>query len=334
MIKEYQIVIFIPSIENGGVEKNLNLISNYLTKKKLNLAIVTAFKNNNFFFNQNIKFYNFNSKFKKIFNTRLLRTILATLQLFRFCLKKKTIIFSFQSNIIAIIFAKIFNKKIIIRLNTSPEKYINNYFKKKFYKFFYSLSDLIIVNSKDFKKKIYSLVSNNFLKNIIHIYNPCLKIKPKKIIFNFFKKNELKVINIGRLTNQKDHITLLKSFKELIKIRPAKLLIIGNGEEKEKINNFIIQNNLNNFVKLMNFKKNVIDYLNVSDVFVLSSRYEGLPNVLIECLYLKKYIISANCDTGPKEILYNGKLGSLFKVADDKQLFKILLKINLNSNVI
>ena len=84
MIKEYQIVIFIPSIENGGVEKNLNLISNYLTKKKLNLAIVTAFKNNNFFFNQNIKFYNFNSKFKKIFNTRLLRTILATLQLFRF----------------------------------------------------------------------------------------------------------------------------------------------------------------------------------------------------------------------------------------------------------
>ena len=78
MIKEYQIVIFIPSIENGGVEKNLNLISNYLTKKKLNLAIVTAFKNNNFFFNQNIKFYNFNSKFKKIFNTRLLRTILAT----------------------------------------------------------------------------------------------------------------------------------------------------------------------------------------------------------------------------------------------------------------
>lgn len=172
------------------------------------------------------------------------------------------------------------------------------------------------------------------MKNIIHIYNPCLKIKPKKITFNFFKKNELKIINIGRLTDQKDHITLLKSFKELIKIRPAKLLIIGNGKEKEKINNFIIQNNLNNFVKLMNFKKNAIDYLNVSDVFVLSSRYEGLPNVLIECLYLKKYIISANCDTGPKEILYNGKLGTLFKVANDKQLFKILLKINLNSNII
>ena len=336
MFKDYQIVIFIPSIENGGVEKNLELISNYLAKKKeLNLAIVASFKNKNFIFNKNIKFYTFNSKFNKIFNTRFSRTILAALQLLRFCFKKKTIIFSFQSNIFAIIFAKIFNKKIIIRLNTSPEKYINSFFKKKFYGFFYSLSDLIIINSKDFKKKIYSLIFNNFFKkNVKQIYNPCLKVKPKKIIFNFFKKNELKIINIARLTDQKDQITLLKSFKELIKIRPAKLLIIGDGEEKDKINNFIIKNNLNNFVKLMSYKKNAIDYLNISDVFVLSSKYEGLPNVLIECLYLKKYIISTNCNTGPKEILYNGKIGTLFKVGNDKQLLKILLKINLNSNFI
>lgn len=336
MFKEYQIVIFIPSIENGGVEKNLELISNYLAKKKeINLAIVSAFKNNNFIFKKNIKFCTFNSKFDKIFNTRFFRTTLATLQLLRFSFKKKTIIFSFQSNVVAIIFAKIFSKKIIIRLNTSPEKYINSFFKKKFYRFFYSLSDLIIVNSKDFKKKIYSLISNNlFKKNITHIYNPCLKFKPKKIIFNFFKKDELKIINIGRLTDQKDQITLLKSFKKLIKIRPAKLLIIGNGKERKKINNFIIENNLDNFVKLINYKKNAIDYLNISDVFVLSSKYEGLPNVLIECLYLKKYIISSNCDTGPKEILYNGKIGTLFKVGDYKQLYKILLKINLNSNLL
>jgi len=336
MLKEYQIVIFIPSIENGGVEKNLELISNYLAKKKeINLSIVTAFQNNNFIFTKKIKFYTFNSKFKKIFNTRFFRTALASLLLLRLCFKKKTIIFSFQSNIVAIIFAKIFNKKIIIRLNTSPEKYINNFFKKKFYRFFYSLSDLIIINSKNFKKKIYSLISNNlFKKNILHIYNPCLKIKPKKIMFNFFKKDELKIINIGRLTDQKDQITLLKSFKKLIKIRPAKLLIIGNGNERKKIKNFIIENNLDNFVKLMNYKKNAIDYLNISDVFVLSSKYEGLPNVLIECLYLKKYIISTNCDTGPKEILYNGKIGTLFQVGNDKQLFKILLKINLNSNLL
>ena len=67
MLKEYQIVIFIPSIENGGVEKNLELISNYLAKKKeINLSIITAFKNNNFIFKKKIKFYTFNSKFNLV----------------------------------------------------------------------------------------------------------------------------------------------------------------------------------------------------------------------------------------------------------------------------
>jgi hypothetical protein len=84
------------------------------------------------------------------------------------------------------------------------------------------------------KKKIYSLISNNlFKKNITHIYNPCLKIKPKKIIFNFFKKDELKIINIGRLTDQKDQITLLK-FTTIYQaiIEEANLSTIKNIAEK------------------------------------------------------------------------------------------------------
>ena len=129
MLKEYQIVIFIPSIENGGVEKNLELISNYLAKKKeINLSIITAFKNNNFIFKKKIKFYTFNSKFNKIFNSRLFRTALATLLLLRFSFKKKTIIFSFQSNIVAIIFEKIFNKKFIFRCYLRFYKLYHSFF--------------------------------------------------------------------------------------------------------------------------------------------------------------------------------------------------------------
>ena len=59
-----------------------------------------------------------------------------------------------------------------------------------------------------------------------------------------------------------------------------------------------------------------MQYLNQCDLLVLTSKYEGLPNVLIEAQYLKKYIISTNCKTGPKEILLNGKLGTLVKVGD------------------
>ena len=65
--------------------------------------------------------------------------------------------------------------------------------------------------------------------------------------------------------------------------------------------------------------------MNKSDLFILSSNYEGLPNVLLEAAVLKKFIISSDCPTGPKEILKNGKYGYLFKVGDHNQLKKKIL---------
>ena len=64
----------------------------------------------------------------------------------------------------------------------------------------------------------------------------------------------------------------------------------------------------------MNFKKNPYPYLKRSEVLILSSLFEGLPNVLLESLSLKKFVISSDCPTGPKEILDYGKNGLLFKM--------------------
>ena len=70
-----------------------------------------------------------------------------------------------------------------------------------------------------------------------------------------------------------------------------------------------------------------------SDIFILTSLYEGLPNVLLEAQVLKKFIISSNCPTGPREILLNGKAGFLFKVKDYKNLSKLILKILGNKKI-
>ena len=69
----------------------------------------------------------------------------------------------------------------------------------------------------------------------------------------------------------------------------------------------------------------------MSDVKVLSSRFEGNPNILLEVACLKKLIISTNCKVGPKEILQSGKGGLLFKVGDSNQLLKLLKKLNIHS---
>ena len=74
--------------------------------------------------------------------------------------------------------------------------------------------------------------------------------------------------------------------------------------------------------------KNPYKYFKDTDIFVLSSKFEGLPNVLLEAQFFKKFIISSNCPTGPKEILLNGKAGELFDVGNYKKLSKIILNYN------
>ena len=99
-------------------------------------------------------------------------------------------------------------------------------------------------------------------------------------------------------------------------------MLLGYGKNKNLIINLIKKYKLNKNIKVIPYQKNPYKYLRMSDLFVLSSLYEGLPNVLLEALTLKKFIISSNCPTGPREILKNGKYGLLFKPGDYKDLAK------------
>ena len=194
-------------------------------------------------------------------------------------------------------------------------------------------ADEVLTNSIEFKNQM----NRNFNLKSTCIYNPLnkdeiLKKSKQKINLNFFKsKKILKIINIGRFTEQKDQLTILKS-AEILKRKKLqfKLLLIGRGVEKNNLKNFIKEKNLKNFVKIINVQKNPYKFINKSDLFVLSSKYEGLPNVLLEATVLKKFIISSNCPTGPREILLNGKGGFLFKIGDFKDLADKIIKYKKN----
>ena len=323
-----KIILFIPSIESGGVEKNLFLISEYLVKKKLPVYVVTANTNYKNKFKKKLKVICPNSN-KWINKKRIIKTLISIFLLIKNFYNEKIIILSFQSNILAIISSKILNSKIIIRLNTSIQKYINGYFSELFYRFFYNLADEIVVNSIFFKKEL----KRNLKLNSKLIYN---LYKPNNInkTLDYFKNYKgLKIINIGRLTDQKDQITLLKSLKLLLKNKiNFKCCIIGSGVKKNFLNDYIKSNNLNNSVRLIGYKKNAENYLPCGNLLVLSSRFEGLPNVLIEAQNKNIPIISSDCPTGPREILLNGKLGDLFGVGDYKKLSKLIINFKLDNN--
>ena len=214
---------------------------------------------------------------------------------------------------------QILNVKIISRSNSSPSGWYHNYFKKKIYKKIIPFAEKVIVNSFEFKKQM----EKEFKIKVECIYNPLnskeiiikSKLKQKK---NFFssKENCLKILNIGRFTDQKDQITLLKAAKKLKNKINFKMLIIGKGKEENNLKQYVLENNLSKHVKINNFINNPYPVIKKTDLFILSSKYEGLPNVLLEALVLNKFVISSNCPTGPKEILLNGKGGLLFKVGD------------------
>ena len=319
---------YFPCIEDGGLEKNVFGLVNSLAEKKYKINFFTYKDNtknkklkNKFLFHKKINVVT--SNFLIEVNSRYLKYFVCFFRLFFSCLINKGIIVSFQGNILPIIVAKITGKKIIIRCNTAPSKYINNDFKKLFFKFFYSLSDLILVTSNDFKKEIkkYFQLESYVHRQTLDI-EQIKKESKVKCKFDFFKKFKgLKIINIGRLTYQKDQITLLKAFVKLTKYRQAKLLLIGNGDDKDDLQRFIRSKEIDKLVKIIPYVRNPFKYVMISDVKVLSSRFEGNPNILLEIACLKKIIISSDSKVGPREILQSGKGGILFKVGAVDKLY-------------
>ena len=324
------LIIFMPSIESGGVEKNLFLIANDLIKQYRYLTIITASQNTGKF-DKKIKIIKPKTS-GYVLKFRYMKIILSIIFLIKELLRnKKMVVLSFQANIYAIIVCRLFNKKIVARANSSPTGWIGSNFKSLLFKLIFPLAKTIIVNSNEFKKelldklKVFSICILNPLDKKIIIQ------KSNEIIKNPYKrKKTLKFISIGRLVDQKDHLTLLKAFNHIKNKINFELLIIGQGSNKHLIQNYINSNKLNKDVRLIGFKDNPYPYLKISDALILSSLYEGLPNVILESIVLKKLVISSNCPTGPKEILRNGKCGLLFKTGSFKDLSKKILFFSKN----
>ena len=322
-----------PSIEGGGVEKNFFIISNHLAKNIKNTKLITADKKYNKFF-QNMDIINpvLNSK---IFHFRRFKYFFCLIELIKLLFDSKNcLVFSFQANVYAALICKIFKKKIIIRSNSSPSGWKLNIFRKKIFKILLKIPDKIIVNSLQFKNEY----KEKFGLKTYCIYNPVdkkiiIQKSKDKIKNNFFKNyKNLKIIFVGRMVDQKDPMTFLKALNLIKNKIKFKAVMIGSGFLEKNLNYFINKNKLSSIVKIYKWQKNPYKYINSADTLILTSEYEGLPNVLLEAIVLKKYIISSNCPTGPKEILDNGKGGDLFKIADYKNLSKKIIFFDKNKN--
>jgi glycosyltransferase involved in cell wall biosynthesis len=132
------------------------------------------------------------------------------------------------------------------------------------------------------------------------------------------------VLGVGRLTRQKDFALLIRAFAAVRRHRCARLMILGEGEQRAELEGLVRELGLEQDVALPGFRDNAMAYMAHSRLFVLSSAWEGLPTVLIEALGAGSSVVSTDCPSGPREILQDGRLGTLVPVGDLESLARAI----------
>ena len=219
--------------------------------------------------------------------------------------------------------------KFILRISGMPRL---NLVRKSFWK---------IVSTKLYMVTSPSIELMNKLININLFDKDKISFLPDAIIdikqFNFKKNSEVKnfqkfddkkiVFAAGRLTRQKNFSYLISEFSKFLKKNNEfVLLILGDGEERNKLKKQIIDNKLQKNIFLIGHVNNVFKYFKKGEAFVLSSLWEEVGFVMVEAALSNLFIISSNCPNGPSEFLSEGKYGILFKNGVSGELFRSLTK--------
>lgn len=283
------------------------------------------------------------SKKVHVVDLKTKRTLLSLFRLARYLKKEKPAVLissMVRPNIIAVLakFLARSETKVIARVaNTLSLSFRGTHWSKRWLRkygtvIFYKWTDKIVANSYG---SADDLVKNIRIpqEKIKAIYNPTVtpgifeKIR-KEIEHPWLKNRKQPVIlGVGSLFLQKDFPTLIKAFVKLRKKRNAKLIILGEGKERKKLEKLIQSLGIKEDVDMPGFVKNPYAYMARADVFVLSSLWEGFGNVIVEAMACGCPVVSTNCQSGPSEILQNGKYGILVLTANPEALAKSIFRL-------
>ena len=190
------------------------------------------------------------------------------------------------------------------------------------------------INTNVSQEATESLISRGAFNktNVMTVYNGIDLSKFEKVSSSqVLDQNVINLISVGRFNDQKDYPNLINAFAELKKniTTNVRLTIVGDGELRPKIEALIKQLDLDNDITLLGRRSDITELLSQADIFVLASKHEGLPTVVIEAMACKCYVVATDCG-GSAEIL--GDTGQLVPVQDSKALATALQDaINLNN---
>ena len=327
------IAFFLPTLHGGGAERvTINLLKGML-RHNISLDLVIA--------NAEGAFLNQIPKQVRVVDLAAGRVLKAMLPLSRYLQQNKPCaLLSHMShaNVVAVLAKKLARaetKLVLVEHNTlsvDKSKLLRAKFVPPLIKWLYPSADAIVAVSKGVAQDLE--LQLGFPKGKVSvIYNPVvdndLLAKAKAPLDHpWFQEGTPPVfLAVGRLTQQKDFSTLIKAFVLLRKQRLARLLILGEGESRSELEAMINMQEIAEDVALPGFIENPYAYMHNASAFILSSRWEGLGNVLIEAMACGCPVVTTDCPNGPKEILEAGKYGVLVPIGDAVALSNAMLQV-------
>lgn len=197
-------------------------------------------------------------------------------------------------------------------------------------KLLYRRADSIICVSRNLGQRVRDLLPSH--RDISVIYNPVSleKIAQRSVgppPHRWLENKEVPVlIGCGRFIQQKNFSLLLDAFDLAIKTRPLRLILLGAGRLQADLELKIEQLGIADSVSLPGLVENPIVYFQHGDLFVMSSRWEGMPLTMLEAIACGLPVVSTDCPDGPREILKDGSLGQLVPVENAEALASAILE--------
>jgi glycosyltransferase involved in cell wall biosynthesis len=318
-----QVALFLPSLGGGGAERVMTTLANSLAERRFAVCCVLWDESGPFrsLLSEKVQVVLLRSKnpLKLVFGfARFLRTY------------KPEIVISalFVANIIAAIAKAISRSRthLILTEHVPTGTYLHNEPRllrrlciPSLMRITYSLAQDVVAVSQGAAQSLAATVGKNTSKRIKIIYNPIDLVRIERMAAaqdTNVASNVPTILNVGRLIEQKDQQTLIRAFAKVRSHRICQLVILGEGEKRTTLAALAERLGVRSDVLMPGFVANPYSWMKKSTVFVLSSQFEGLPTVLIEAMQCGVPVISADCPSGPAEILEYGQWGKLFAPGD------------------
>jgi len=348
-IEEKKIMFVVPSLEGGGAERvAANLLKGFI-ESGIKTVLVLFDKKHNYGIPDGVNVRYLDIGQNKDTISTVMKFFLIIFRLAGIIRKEKPFnILSFMdyTNIVVLLSNMLFlnRARATVSVHTSPTLHLRKY-SKNITNSIMSLLIRLLYNKADLIITVSDFIRDDFIKNfgidhakIKTIYNPVdtdkVKVLAEEDVFHpWFKDNIPIILSAGRLSKEKGFDYLLKAFAVVKGNMNARLMILGEGSERENLEHLSQKLGISENVFFAGFQENPYKYMKRAAIYVLSSLFEGFPNVIAEAMACGTPVISTMYNPSRHEIIEHGENGLLVPIKDENALAGAILKLLTDVNM-